>query len=59
LAWSLSEMPQIAVDLEVFRVVLGLLPRDHPQRKSGYDNEYFDKEAQERSTAKLHALQRC
>jgi len=28
-----------AVDREVFRVLLGLLPRDSPQRKSGHQNE--------------------
>jgi len=30
-----------AVDREVFRVLLGLLPRDPPQRKSGHEmNEW-------------------
>jgi len=29
-----AELPETAVDCEVFRVVLGLLPRDAPQSKS-------------------------
>jgi len=35
-----ANLPEIAVDLEIFRVLLGLLPlpRDPPQRKSGYEN---------------------
>jgi len=34
-----AELPEIAVDREVFRVLLGLLPCDPPQRKNGHENE--------------------
>jgi len=44
LAWSrlgveTAEPSDIAVDLEVCRVLLGLVPRDPPQRKNGHKNE--------------------
>jgi len=43
LAWSRlgvepAEISEIAVDREVFRVLLGCCPRDSPQRKSGHKN---------------------
>jgi len=34
-----AELSKIVVDRGVFRVLLGLLPRDSPQRKSGDKNE--------------------
>jgi len=46
LAWSHlgvepAELPEIAVDCEVFRVLLGLLPQIHPREKAGIKmNEY-------------------
>jgi len=44
LAWSRlgvepAELSEIAVDREVFGVLLGLLPSDSPQRKTGHENE--------------------
>jgi len=44
LAWSRvgvepAELSEIAVDPEVFRVHLELLPRDSPQRNAGHENE--------------------
>jgi len=40
--WSEAELSEIAVDCEVFRVLLRLLPRDSPQRKSGHENEQMN-----------------
>jgi len=34
-----AELSEIAVDPQVFRVILGVLPRAFPQRKSGHENE--------------------
>jgi len=43
-AWSRlgvepEELSEIAENRKVFRVLLGMLPRDLPQRKNGYENE--------------------
>ena len=37
-----AELSEIAVDREVLRVILGLLPRNPPQRKSGHENEWMN-----------------
>jgi len=34
-----AELPKISVDREVFRFLLGLLPCDPRDRKSGHENE--------------------
>jgi len=38
---SRTTVSGVAVDHEVFWVVLGLLPHDPPQNKSGYENEWM------------------
>jgi len=47
-AWSRlgvepEELSEIAENRKVFRGLLGMLPRDLPQRKNGYENEWIER----------------